>query len=104
MLLRRLEEGVAQARAIARTVDQSNQAPDEWSALSRDAWLPLLEAVGERLVSPEADVASLRPDLEGLVRVLSHGQRWPVYGSLIDSTLNIVDVVDAVASARAVRT
>lgn len=104
MLLRRLEEGVAQARAIARTVDQSNQAPDEWSALSRDAWLPLLEAVGERLVSPEADVASLRPDLEGLVRDLSHGQRWPVYGSLIDSTLNIVDVVDAVASARAVRT
>ncbi len=106
-LLRRLEEGVAQARAIARTVDQSNQAPDEWSALFRDAWLPLLEAVGERLVSPDADVASLRPDLKGLVRDLSHGQlpgeRWPVYGSLIDSTLNIVDVVDDVASARDVR-
>lgn len=59
-------------------------------------------------MSPEADVTSLRPDLGGLVRDLSHGQlpgeRWPVYGSLIDSTLNIVDVVDAVASAREVRT
>lgn len=107
-LLRRLEECVAQARAIVRTVDQSNQAPDEWGALFRDAWLPLLEAVCERLVSPGADVASLRPDLKGLVRDLSHGElageHWPVYGSLIDSTLNIIDVVDDVASSREVRT
>lgn len=107
-LLRRLEEGLSQTRAIARTIDQSNQVPDEWSGLFREAWLPLLEAVGERLHSPDARVASLRPDVEGLVRNLSHGElaseHWPAYGSLIDSTLNIIDVVDDVASARAVRT
>lgn len=106
-LLIRLEEGVAQTRAIARTINQSNQAPDEWSALFRDRWLPLLEAVGDGLFSPDADVASLRPDLEHLVRDLSHselhGEHWPVYGSLIDSTLNVVDVVDDVATAREVR-
>lgn len=106
-LLRRLEEGVAQTRAIARTIDQSNQVPDEWGHLFRETWLPLLEAVGMRLHSPDADVASLRPDVERLVRDLSHSElaseHWPVYGSLIDSTLNI-DVVDDVASAREVRT
>lgn len=52
-------------------------------------------------------MASLRPDLEALVTGLSGedlpGDHWPVYGSLIDSTMSIVGVVDDVATSRYVR-
>lgn len=106
-ILTRLEDGVTHARAIARTIDQSRQAPETWAPHFRDAWIPLLESLGDRLYSPDATVASLRPDLEALVTDLSGeglpGDHWPAYGSLIDSTLSIVDVVDDVASSRHVR-
>lgn len=106
-ILTRLEDGIAQTRALARTVDQANQAPDRWDPHFREGWLPVLEELGQRLGSPDATVANLRSDLEALIAALSgeHLPRdhWPVYGSLIDSTMNIIDVVDDVASSRQVR-
>lgn len=106
-ILLRLEEGVTHTRSLARTINEANQEPDEWDARFRQAWPPLLESLGDRIASPDSCVVSVRPELESLVGELSGdylpGDHWPVYGSLIQSTLSIVDVVDDVASSRHAR-
>lgn len=108
-ILARLEDGIDHARAIARTIDQSSDDLRRWSGQFRTRWVPLLEAVGDRLTtSPDFDVASLRPDLKSLITDLSGdglaSDQWPVYGSLIDSTINIVDVLDDVMNSYLIRT
>lgn len=103
-LLVRLEEGVAQARAIARVVDESVVEAHTWDDDFRDRWTDLLGRVGRRVADPDAEVEDLRPELDRLTRDLSHedlpGQHWPIYGSLLTSLLNITTIVDDVASHR----
>jgi uncharacterized membrane protein YgaE (UPF0421/DUF939 family) len=103
-LLVRLEEGVAQARAIARVVDESVVEARTWDDEFRSRWTDLLRSVGRRVADPEAEVKDLRPELDQLTRDLSHGDlpnlHWPIYGSLITALLNVVAIVDDVASHR----
>lgn len=103
-LLVRLEEGVAQARAIARVVDESVVEARTWNDEFRSRWTDLLRRVGRRVADPDAEVKDLRPELDQLTRDLSHEDlpnlHWPVYGSLITALLNIVAIVDDVASHR----
>lgn len=106
-VLTRLEDGVAQVRAIARVVHESTLSADEWDPRFRDQWLSLLDDLGERVADPDRDVGPLRDDLASLTSELSDHELpdtgWPVYGALLTATRIIVDVVDDVASARPVR-
>lgn len=103
-LLVRLEEGVAQARAIARVVDEAVIDAHEWDDGFRERWTDLLSRAGAGVADPDLEVAPLREDVDRMVRDLSHehlpGLHWPVYGALITALANVIRVVDDVASSR----
>ena len=107
-VLRRLEDGVAQLRAMARTLDQSTRSAQEWDADFRERWVDLLREVGGRVADPDAEVKAVRGRLDELARDLSREDLpslfWPVYGSLICDLSNLAAMVDDVASRRPVRT
>jgi hypothetical protein len=107
-VLLRLEEGIAQTRSLARTVHESTVSAHEWDPRFRDPWLDLLSETGRRVADPDADVEALHEQVDDLTRELSHedlpGLHWPVYGALISNLLNVVDIVDDVASSLPVRT
>lgn len=108
-VLRRLEDGVAQLRAIARTVDRSTRTAQEWDARFRQPWLDILADAGRRVADPEAEVdPPLGDRLTDLTRELSQEDLptlyWPVYGALIDDLAAVVEIVDDVASREPVRT
>ena len=104
-VLVRLEEGVAQARAIARTLEESVIEAEDWDPRFRDPFLRLLDQVGRRISDPEAYLHSLREEIDALTNELSAqdlpGLRWPLYGSLITSLRHVVTIVDDVASTLA---
>lgn len=107
-VLERLEDGIAQTRSMARTIDESTRSAQEWDDRFRERWLDLVEEVGRRVADPGADLAELHGRADDLTRELSvqdlPGLLWPVYGTLISNLVNIIDIVDDVASARPVRT
>jgi uncharacterized membrane protein YccC len=107
-VLQRLEEGIAQARSMARTIHEATRAAHEWDADFREPWLDLLAETGVRVADPDAEVATLRTSAEELSRRLSREDlpalRWPLYGALLSNLVNIIDVVDDVATSRPVRT
>lgn len=107
-VLERLEEGISQARSIARHVRESSRASHEWDPRFRRRYLDLLEELGHRIADPGGDVAQLRRAVERLADDLSDeklsGLLWPLYGALIANLLIIIDVVDDVATSRPVRT
>lgn len=103
-VLVRLEEGVAQARAIARTLAESVVRAEEWDPRFRDPFLALLERVGSRVADPDSGVEGLREEVDDLAAQLSADDlpalRWPLYGSLITSVRHVVTIVDDVASTQ----
>ncbi|KRE36913.1 hypothetical protein ASG73_11345 [Janibacter sp. Soil728] len=105
-LLLRLEEGIAQTRAIARTIDQAKGGHTGWSEQFCPRWLHALAVLGDQLEHPEEEARSQRPELESLVAELSSTDlsqdHWLAYGSLIDSTIHISDVVDDITASRRV--
>lgn len=106
-ILYRLEDGVAEARSLARTLRESTVAEHEWDDRFRAGWLEILTELGNRVGSPDAEVGALRGDIDALALEMSVGElpalRWPMYGSLLTSLRDIVDIVDDVATARSAR-
>jgi hypothetical protein len=106
-ILYRLEDGISGTRSMVRTLRESTFAEHEWDSRFRLPWLEILDSVGARVHSPDAEVVAVRDRLDALTRELSVGSlaelSWPVYGALITNLRNIVDVVDDVATTRAVR-
>lgn len=107
-VLRRLEDGVSEARSMARTIRQATIAAQDWDARFRDPWLDLTAHVGAGVYSAEKEVEPLRDEIADLRREMSVGELpelwWPTYGALLTNLTNIVDVVDDVASSKPVRT
>ena len=107
-VLRRLEDGIAQLRAMAHTLDESTRTAQQWDERFRGPWIRLLAEIGHRVASPSADVNAVRGRLDDLTRDLSGEDLptlyWPVYGALISDLRNLVDMVDDVASRGPVRT
>ncbi len=106
-VLERLEEGVAQARGIARHLREADEGLVAWDPRFRERFVPLLAELGRRVAEPEADVADLREDIGNLIDDLSTGQfageDWPLHGALLAAVRTIIEVVDDVATARHVR-
>ncbi|GAB3561304.1 FUSC family protein [Spelaeicoccus albus] len=106
-VLPRLEEGVAQLRQLARIIRESTYAESEWDEEFRTSWLEIVRETGMKIADPDADVASLRAEVHELAAQLSEKElpslHWPTYGALLTATLQIVDIVDDVASTRPVR-
>lgn len=102
-LLVRLEEGVAQARTICRTIDESVTAAHTWEDRFLRPWLELVARTGDRIVDPDANVAGLHEEVDELTGRLSDtdlpGLMWPLYGALITALVNIIDIVDDVVSS-----
>lgn len=107
-LLGRVEEGIAQVRAMARTVRESTWSAQEWEPWFRERWIDLLAETGRRVADPDANVRSLRDEVADLTRRLSREDLadllWPTYGSLIVDLTNLLEVVDDVATSRPART
>ena len=99
-MLFRLEDGVAQARAVARIVHESVVAAEEWDEEFRRRWTDVLERVGERVADPARDTGGA-PGLDELVSDLSvedlPGRRWPLYGALVTAVGNVAGIADDVA-------
>lgn len=96
----RLEDGIAQARAVARIVHESVVAAEEWDPEFRRRWTDVLERVGQRVADPGRDTGGA-PGLDDLVRDLSVAdlpdRRWPLYGALITALDNVAGIADDVA-------
>ncbi|MEC9052888.1 MAG: FUSC family protein, partial [Actinomycetota bacterium] len=96
----RLEDGIAQARAVARIVHESLVAAEEWDPEFRRRWTDVLERVGQRVADPGRDTGGA-PGLDDLVRDLSVAdlpdRRWPLYGALITALDNVAGIADDVA-------
>lgn len=107
-VLQRLEEGIAQTRSMARIVHESTRSAHEWDRRFREPWLDLLAEAGRRVSNPRADVKPLHDRVDDLTRELSGeelpGLLWPIYGALISNLINVIDIVDDVATSRPVRT
>lgn len=106
-VLHRIEDGVAELRSIARTVQETSESVGDWDGDFRGRWADLLEDIGNNIGSPGWEVSHLLDDIDGLCRDLSsgtlEGTYWPTYGSLLVSARNIVKVIDDVASSQPVR-
>ena len=96
----RLEDGIAQARAVARIVHESVVAAEEWDPEFRRRWTDVLERVGQRVADPGRDTGGA-PGLDDLVHDLSVAdlpdRRWPLYGALITALDNVAGIADDVA-------
>jgi hypothetical protein len=107
-VLLRIEEGIAQTRSMARVVHEATREAQEWDPAFRDPWLDLLRETGARVQDPDAEVRSLHGRVDDLTRDLSRedlpGLFWPVYGALLTNLVNIIDIVDDVATSQPVRT
>lgn len=104
-VLVRLEDGVAQTRAIARVVHESVGRGEEWDERFRLRWTDLLRQVGSRVADPGLDVEDARPQLERLVADLSDEglprRHWPLYGALLTALGNVAAIAEDVASGPA---
>jgi uncharacterized membrane protein YgaE (UPF0421/DUF939 family) len=106
-ILSRLEQGVAETRSMARTVQLSDAAPANWDPAFRRGWIELVDRLGAAVeaadgegirrsrtaVADFADQRAIREAGDGL---------WPVYGALLVNLRNVGDALDPVAEAQPV--
>ena len=96
VVLRLLEDAVAQLRALARTVDGSTASAQRWDDRFRAEWLLALRECG-RLLGGD-DAPDPRGRVDRMVADLSHdglsGLLWPTYGALISGLRNLIAVAD----------
>lgn len=101
-VLYRLEDAIAQTRAIARVVHESVLSAQEWDEEFRRRWTDLLRQVGARVSDPDLDAEDARPGIDRLVGDLSDdglpSRHWPLYGALLTALGNVAAIADDVAS------
>ncbi|UFN45980.1 FUSC family protein [Nocardioides okcheonensis] len=102
-LLRRMEQAVAEARSLARTLGGQSAHRETWGPQFADAWIEMLADAGRAAsaADPEAmdDVRRRLTTLSDDLRATERSAEWPVYGALIINLRNIVDAMSQVAAA-----
>lgn len=88
-------------------MDSASYAESGWDDRFREQWAAAVSDAGVRIANPDAEVEPTADRLDRLARDMAGDDlpetAWPVYGALMTSLRNIVDIVDDVASAREVR-
>jgi uncharacterized membrane protein YgaE (UPF0421/DUF939 family) len=103
-LLRRMEQAVAEARSMARTLGRALERGDRWDSEFAHDWSGLLAETGAAIEAADRDgLVVVRERLDGLVGRLERldpiPERWPEYGALLLNLRNVVDTMDEVAAA-----
>ncbi len=101
-VLHRLEQAVAEARSMARTLGLREHAAQTWDPHFKEQWVVLLADTGRAVTDadPEA-VAEVRRRIGRLVHTMSTselpGMHWPESGALVINMRNIVEAMEDVA-------
>jgi uncharacterized membrane protein YccC len=103
VLLRHMEQTVAETRSLARTLGGQEAHKDTWGESFAVPWISALGDAGRAAASddPEA-LRDVRRRLQALsedMRSTERSAEWAIYGALIINLRNIVDAMDAVALA-----
>jgi uncharacterized membrane protein YgaE (UPF0421/DUF939 family) len=108
-ILTSLEQAVAEARSMARTIGRAGTPMTEWEPHFTDAWLELLARLGTAISDADVDgIERVRGDLERAIGALSgeeggDDERWPVHGALLVNLRNIAEAMGDVAGVQPVR-
>jgi uncharacterized membrane protein YccC len=102
-LLRRMEQAIAEARSLLRTLGGQHAHRATWGEDFAGPWIAMLADAGR--AAAEADPVALL-DVRHRLEVFTEGLRstertstWPIYGALIINLRNIVDAMGEVAEA-----
>jgi cell shape-determining protein MreD len=101
-ILARVEQAVAEARSMARTIRLARIPPEHWHPSFRGPWLDLLARAGRAISGADKTaVEAVGADLEAFAGALDVDELprgfWPVGGALLVNLRNIVDALGAVA-------
>ena len=103
-LLHHMEQAVAEARSMARTLGRALDRDEGWDAPFADGWFHLLAETGDAVEAADSErLHHVRESLDDLVGRLERldpiPARWPEYGALLLNLRNVVDTMDEVAAA-----
>ena len=103
VLLRHMEQAVAETRSIARTLERFLEQQREWDPDFRDGYIDAVRRGGRAIESADADeIRDCRSQLDQLVARLGADpvpELWPVYGGLVVNLVNILEAMEEVAAA-----
>lgn len=102
-LLRRMEQAVAEARSLVRTLGGQRAHRETWGESFAEPYISMLGDAGRATSAADPDaLLDVRRRLEAFTEELRSTERspeWPIYGALIINLRNIVDAMDRVAAA-----
>lgn len=115
VILRRLEQAIAETRSMVRTLGRAGVA-QEWDPRFRHPWQALLEQTGEAVTAADpVEIATVTRRLSTFAATLAEersdepaagsssiDQMWPLYGALLVNLRNITGAMDEVAAAQPV--
>ncbi|HET7193930.1 MAG TPA: aromatic acid exporter family protein [Nocardioides sp.] len=104
VLLRHMEQAVAETRSIARTLERFLEQQREWDSDFRDGYVDAVRRGGEAIEAADADaIRECRSSLDQVVARLGEvnpaPELWPVYGGLVVNLVNILEAMEEVAAA-----
>jgi uncharacterized membrane protein YccC len=104
VLLRHMEQAVAETRSIARTLERFLEQQREWDADFRDGYVDAVRHGGRAIEAADADaIRECRSSLDQIVARLGEvdpvPELWPVYGGLVVNLVNILEAMEEVAAA-----
>ncbi|MCW2739422.1 aromatic acid exporter family protein [Nocardioides sp.] len=102
-LLRRMEQAVAEARSLCRTLGSQRAHRETWGDAFAGPWIGMLGDAGQAAAGADpAGLLAVRERLEAFtedLRATERSPEWPIYGALIINLRNIVDAMGRVAEA-----
>jgi len=104
VLLRHMEQAVAETRSIARTLERFLEQQREWDAEFRAGYVDAVRRGGEAIEAADADaIRECRASLDQVVARLGEvnpaPELWPVFGGLVVNLVNILEAMEEVAAA-----
>ena len=104
VLLRHMEQAVADTRSIARTLERFLEQQREWDPGFREGYVDAVRRGGRAIDDADADaIRRVRAELDPLVAGLGEmdpvPELWPVYGGLVVNLVNILEAMEEVAAA-----
>jgi Aromatic acid exporter family member 1 len=104
VLLRHMEQAIAEIRSIARTLERFLEQEREWEPAFRGGYVDAVRRGGRAIDAADADeIRDCRSRVDELVDRMGSmepvPELWPVYGGLMVNLANILDEMEEVAVA-----